>query len=118
MIKQTIKILTSCFAVAFVLASITFLITYIIYGPNLISLLNTYFFEGSLLIVISGILSLGNLGEKVPLSKIYFQILKPLFKETKLDQNLGSNSWLLLFLTGLYIYGFMFLIHIIFKPTF
>jgi len=118
MIKQILKFLLSSFLVAVIVTSITFLVLLILGKFQLVRLLNIYFLEGSIFVIISAILSLGNLGEKVYISYIYFRALNLLTNSDTAKNEMPLNSSLLPFFTGLFIYSIILLIHIIFKPTF
>lgn len=118
MIKQISKFLFASLFVATIVTSVTFLVLLILGKFQLVRLLNIYFLQGSIFVILSAILSLGNLGEKVDISRFYFGVLSLLTGSETNKREIPLNSSFLLFFTGLLIYGIMFLIHIVLKPTF
>jgi len=119
MIKQILKLLLASLLVAVIVTSVTFLVLLILGKFQLVRLLNIYFLEGSIFVIISAVmLSSESFGEKVYTSRIYFSALNLFTKSDIGKKETPLNSSLLPFLTGLFIYSIMFLIHIIFKSTF
>lgn len=108
----------SSLLVALITTTSTFIVMFLIGKLKLVSLLNIFFFEGSLFIVFSAVLSIGNLAYSIDVSKIYLDVLDFLIRTNTKESREQINGAFLTFTTGIFIYGIMFLAHIILKPKF
>lgn len=105
-------LISICLGIAIIL--ITALVLIVFRAWDLVTLLNTCFFEGSVLIVISAVILNTKFGKNIFFKDVYEKIIRSNEAEHKNGLYLGFA----LFITALSIYGVMFALNFIFKPLY